>query len=256
MRSLFQRVSTVFVVLSMIAGIVSTNMYHVNAANTMLTTPDISVTGYQIKTNGVSKMGVSFRTICKAPKVGSSIVIAGKNYTVKSLGTIYVKDPNRSGNNSNVVLTKSYTELRKTPYLQSAIQDGHGFKYIGSKDYQGRIVAFGYIATDEGILKTEDGETTYVRTMSNMDDFVLNSLFIRAFVEATDEDGNEVFIYGKDTSIISVAEIAYKVYMRSLAPNEEGHDYLYNAILHRLPTSNPFYKETPEEFGWGGVVEA
>lgn len=256
MRSLFQRVSAVFVTLSMIVGISSTTVYHISAANTVLTTPDISVTGYQIKTNGVSKMGVSFRTICKAPEVGSKITVRGKQYIVKQLGTIYVKDPNRSGNSSNVVLTKSYTELRTTPYLQSAIQEGHGFKYIGSKTYQGRVVTFGYIATNEGIFKEEDGDITYVRTMSNMDDFILNSLFIRAFVEATDEDGNEVFIYGKDTSVISVAEIAYKVYMRSLAPNEEGHNYLYNTILHKLPLNNPFYKGTPEEFGWGGVVEA
>ncbi len=259
MTNSFRKVSAVLLVIIMITGtFININSNNVQAGTTVLTSPDISVVGYQIKTSVSDQEGISFRTVCKAPDRGSIIAIDGHNYTVTNLGTIYTKDPNRNGKNENNVLGKTYTELNTSPYPQSGVAEGEGYKYIGDKSYQGKIVTFGYIATDKGVIEKKDGFTSYVRTLTYMNDFVLNSLHVRAFVEATDEDGNNVIIYGEYASLISVAEIAYKVYMGIggvKAPDEEGHRYLYDSILHTLPTSNPFYKETTEEYGWGGVVQ-
>lgn len=224
-------------------------------ADEVLISSDISVTGFQIKTNVSEEEGVSFRALCKAPDKGSVIRIQGKSYTVVNFGTIYTRDLNVSGINSNNHFDKSYTELDTTPYQHSDDTEKYGFKYIGQKDYEGTIVTFGYIATDRGVTEQEKGFTTYVRTMTNMDDSVRNTLYVRGFAEVTDEENNHLIVYGEKASAISIAEIAYQVYGNSMAPNKEGHDYLYNEILHKLPETSPFYKETPDEFGWGGIVK-
>lgn len=255
MNNLLKKVSAVLLIVSMtICSGSNLKMNKVEAADTVLTSSEISVTGYQIKTNVTPNQGISFRAVCKAPVKGSVITVGDEEYTVTNVGTIYTKDINTSGNNDSNVLNKSYTELDPTPFPSYAIKDGYGFKYVGKKDYLNNRVTFGYIATDEGITKISDGYVTYTRTLTNMDAYVRNSIFVRAFVEATDAQGNEVLIYGEYASITSVAEIAYKVYMESKAPNIEGHNYIFDAILNKLPATSPFYKKTPEEFGWGGVV--
>lgn len=255
MKNFFEKISVVLLAFIMIVqATVNISLYDIKADTTVLTSPDISVAGFQIKTNQTAKEGIAFRTVCKAPDIGSFITSNGKQYTVKALGTIYTKDINTSGNSTNIVLNKSYTELNPVPFPEYAIKPGYNFKYVGEKEYLNKMVTFGYIATDAGITEKKDGFTSYMRTMTNMTPYVTNTLIIRAFVEAVDEDGNEVLIYGEKASAISIAEIAYKVYMSSKAPNQEGHNYIYKYILNTLPPQNPYYKEKEEEYGWGGLV--
>ena len=224
-------------------------------ADAVLTSSDISVVGFQMKTNVTSSNGVAFRAICKSPDKGSILTVNGKDYTVINFGTIYTKDPNRSGDYDKNVLNKSYTELDTTPYPQSEKTQKYGFKYIGRNVYERQIVTFGYLATDIGVLEQKDNFTSYVRTMFGVDNYITNALYVRPFVEAKDEEENSVIIYGEYASKISVAEIAYKVYTQNKAPNEEGHKYLYDKILSQLPETNPFYLDKPIEYGWGGVVD-
>ena len=255
MIHLLKKVGAVVLTVIIVTGaVISINLNNVKA-DTVLTSPDISVVGYQIKTNGEIRKGISFRTLCQAPNPGSIISVNGTDYTVTNLGVIYTKDINTSGMNASNVLDKSYTELNTIPYSQLISSGVYDFKYIGMKSYQNEVVTFGYIATDKGVIGSKDGYTNYVRTMTKMDPYVTNCLHIRAFVEAVDKEGKNVIIYGSTGSLASVAEVAYKVYMKSAAQDEEGHNYIYDIILNKLPKSNPFYKDTPEEYGWGGIVK-
>lgn len=255
MNHLLKKISAVVLSVIMVAGMVANTDRNCVQAATILTSPDISVAGFQIKTNVSEQEGISFRTVCTAPDIGSIITVDGKRYTVTSFGTIYSKDPNQTGKNEDNILDKSYTELNPIPYLDEVIRKEYGFKYIGVKDYLGTIITFGYLATELGITEQKSGYTTYVRTMTNMESHLLNTLRIRAFVEATDEEGNNVLIYGDKSSLTSVASIAYKVYNDGLAPSSAGHDYIYNSILHKLPTSSPYYRDTTVEYGWGVIVK-
>lgn len=254
MNKKFHRVSTVLIAIAIIAGsAIGLNIYSVKA-DTVLTSPMISVVGYQIKTNATKEEQVSFRTVCKAPDKGSVITVDGKNYTITDLGTIYVKDPNRSGSNSNNVLNKSYTLLDSVPCEEYGIKD-QPFKYIGKSMYKGTYLTFGYVATEIGTIEKKEGYTTYVRTLTNMDSFVMNSLLVRAFAEAVDEEENHVIIYGELASQTSVANIANQIYKKSMAPNKEGHEYLFDSILHILPSNHPYYVDEPVEYGWGAVIQ-
>ena len=251
-KSLKKISAVIFIMVFVIDAAVNTKTQNV-AAETVLVSPEISIEGYQMKTNVSSGEGITFRTVCRAPNIGSVITIDGKNYTVVNLGTIYTKDPNTNGKAENNVLSKSYTELDPNPYPESAVKEGYRYKYVGQTSHNDQIVTFGYIASDKGILNTLNGYTSYVRTLTNMDRYVQNSLHIRPFVEAVDEEQNEVLIYGQYASSVSVAEIAYTVYINSMAPDLQGHEYLFDEILHNLSTANPFYLETPEQY-WSGVV--
>lgn len=230
------------------------NICNVKAEDTVLTSSEISVVGFQMKTNPTVSQGVTFRALCKAPKIGSTITVDSKDYKVTNLGIIYTKDINTSGDNANNSLDKSYTILNPQPFPSYAIKDGYDFKYIGSKDYLNSRVTFGYVASETGIVETVDGYTTYVRTMTNMDAYIRNSIFVRGFVEAIDENGDTVIIYGTYASVASVAQMAHMVYNGSKAPNKEGHDYIFNSILNKLPTYSPYYLENPLEYGWSVVV--
>lgn len=254
MKHLFKKISAMILITMMFVTATTSMKLDVVSAADVLISPEISVVGYQMKTNVSSDEGVAFRTVCKAPDIGSVITVGEKNYTIIKHGTIYTKDPNRSGKAENKVLNKSYTELDTDYVLDTETVNKYGFEYVGKKAYDDKIVTFGYLATDIGIIKSEDGYTTYVRTMTNMDDYVLNTLHIRPYVEAVDEEGNKTIIYGQYSSIVSVVEVAYKVYMESKAPSAEGHKYLYDSILSKVPTSNPFYKDTEEEYGWAGIM--
>lgn len=254
MKMLVNKVRAVLMVIAVVGGLIlNLGIYTVEASDSVLTSPEISVLGFQIKTNVNSRQGVSFRAVCQAPEKGSIITVDGERYTVTNVGTIYAKDINTSGNNENNVLDKTYTELNPKPFLESTVE--YGFKYIGFKPYLNKNVAFGYIATNIGIIQTDNGYSKYVRTLTNMDPYIRNSILVRGFVEAKNGRGEETLIYGQYAKVVSVAEIAYKVYMEGKAPNVEGHNYIFNTILHRLPKTSPYYKETEEEYGWsGGVV--
>lgn len=246
-------IAVIFVFIMVISHMVDSKIMDIKA-DTVRTSPLITVEGYQIKTSGSEQEGITFRTVCKAPDIGSTITVDGKNYTVTNLGTIYSKDPNTSGNHQNNILDKSYTEINPIPYVQEGKE--FDFKYIGIRDYKGEYLTFGYIATEKGILEQNKGYTSYVRTITNIDSFVTNTIRARAFVEAVDEGGEIVIIYGQYASLMSVAEIAYKVYINGTAPSEAGHKYIYTNILHKLPVTNPYYKDIEEEYGWSGIVGA
>lgn len=252
MNESLKKVSTVLLGIIMVISIVINILPEYVKADTVLTSPLITVEGYQIKTKVTEGQGITFRTICKAPDIGSMITVNGKKYTVTNLGTIYSKDPNTTGDNTKNILDKSYTELNPIPYFEK--ERNLEFKYIGQKDYNGTFLTFGYIATDDGILEQKDGITSYVRTIKNINNFITNTIRARAFVEAVDEDGKDVIIYGQYASLMSVAEIAYKLYLKSGAPDEMSHKYLYTNILHKLPTSNPYYMDVEIEYGWSGIV--
>lgn len=255
MVSLLKKVSAVLMAIVLIAGTaVNMNIYNVKAEDTVLTSSEISVVGYQMKTDVTSRQGVSFRAICKAPAIGSVITVNEKDYTVTNVGTIYAKDINTSGINSSNLLDKSYTQLNPEPFPSYAIGEGYDFKYVGQKDYLNQRVTFGYIASADGIIETKDGYSSYVRTLTNMDAYIRNSIFVRGFVEAKDAQGNEVLIYGEYANVSSVAEIASLVYRQGKAPSKEGHEYLYNTILSKLPTSSPYYTATEVEYGWSEPV--
>ena len=145
-----------------------------------------------------------------------------------------MKDPNRSGNHSNIVLSKSYTLLDSVPCVEYGIED-QAFKYIGKSMYRGTYLTFGYIATENGIIEKKNGYTSYIRTLTNMDSFVLNSLLVRAFVEAVDEDGNNVIIYGESASKTSVAHIAGETYKKGAAPNKDMNTCMIVFCIHCLP---------------------
>lgn len=255
MRNLLKKVGAVLLsIILIMSTIINVKVNSVMAETTVLTSPLISITGFQIKTNGLATQGICFRTVCKAPDKGSVVTVNGKQYTVKELGTVYTKDSNTSGSNANNAYDESYTILNPVPYPEEALKKGYDFKYVGEKSEGARVLTFGYIATDNGVIGQNEGYTTYARTMTNMDAYVRNSLFVRAFVEAVDEEGNIVLIYADEVHTLSVAEMAYKVYAQGKAPDKEGHEYIYDKILHKLPTYSPFYMETTVEYGWGGGI--
>ena len=80
----------------------SSDTVEVVSDSTILKSDKITVEGFQIKTNGAryyntkgevvfveeGEEKVAFRTICKAPTVGETITVSGKNYKVKSTGII------------------------------------------------------------------------------------------------------------------------------------------------------------------------
>ena len=129
-----------------------------------------------------------------------------------------------------------------------------GYEYSGAKQYNGYDYTLGYLATDDGILSNKDGYTEYVRTMRNNSYYgsdgslkvMTNSFHARAFVVA--EDGT--IIYGTDTASMSIPEVASFVYKNVLSTNYNGHAYLYDTILHRVDSSNPYYQTLKVDYGW------
>ncbi|WP_302625929.1 cellulase family glycosylhydrolase [uncultured Eubacterium sp.] len=228
----------------------------------VLTSDRISIKGFQIKTNGTRYYNaqgevvfdeegnekVAFRTICQAPSVGETLTIAGKTYKVKNIGTIYTIDPNATGIPEKDVFDSSYSILNTEPV------EGKGYEYSGAKQYNGYDYTLGYLATDDGILSNKDGYTEYVRTMRNNSYYgsdgslkvMTNSFHARAFVVA--EDGT--IIYGTDTASMSIPEVASYVYKNVLSTNYNGHAYLYDTILHRVDSSNPYYQTLKVDYGW------
>ncbi|MCR5430166.1 MAG: hypothetical protein K6E58_02920 [Eubacterium sp.] len=215
---------------------------------------DISVEGFQIRSNypdGTTPSSVAYRTMCKAPKAGSTVKAGGKTYTVASVGTIYALDTNTRDKDGTNVLDASYTLLNETPIT------GEDYHYTGYRTYQGVNKTFGYLAGPDAVIsdyKAGDTDNTYYAfTMQNMDEFMANTIWVRPFVVANDSAGT--IIYGKSTAFTSVAEIANVLYTNSMCKNKTSHDYLYSAILNnsRLQQAqNPFYRTTEITYGWNG----
>lgn len=241
----------------------TSNEVEVVSENTMLKSDRITVEGFQIKTNGNryyntkgevifdeegSEKKVAFRTVCKAPDIGQTITVSGKNYTVKNTGVIYTIDPNSSGKSADDVLDNTYS------ILNTQAISGNEYTYRGARQYNNMDYTFGYVTTDNGILSKEDGTMKYVRTMSNNSYYdsegtlkvMTNSFHVRGFVVA--EDGT--LIYGTDTVTMSIPEVANYLYKNVLSSNYNGHAYLYDTILSRISSENPYYCDHKVDYGW------
>lgn len=251
MTTYLKKVIFLFSIICMVIYISNINLKDIKA-ETLLKSSEITLEGYQIKEEA-SDMNISFRTIFKAPNKGSKISINGKNYTVQNFGLSYTLDSNKSGDKKDNILDDTYTFLNTTP--ASVLGLHSDFKYVGSKGDGNKVITFGYLAGSQGIYKQTDGYTYYKRTLTNMDKYVANSLHIRGFVEAVDSLGQMVLIYSNNENYVSIAEIAYKVYVPGKASNETAHKYLYNSILNKLPKNNRFYLNTEIDYGWSGVVD-
>ena len=215
---------------------------------------DISIEGFQIKSNypGTPPENVSFRTMCKAPKAGSTIKASGKNYTVKKFGTIYAIDTNTREYKGTNVLDASYTLLNETR------ETGEQYQYTGYRTYQGDNRTYGYVASDDAIItdyKSGDTDNTYYAfTMDGMTKRMAYTIWVRPFVETEEGD----LVYGKTTAYTSVAEIANKLYKNSMCKNATAHDYLFTKILSTntlRDADNPYWRDPSDEhsritYGW------
>ena len=106
-------------------GLTVSDVTVLGALPDVLTSDRIAVEGFQIKTNGTSETGISFRTVCKAPNVGETVTVGDTTYTVKNMGKIFVLDTNNNGYRKNDTLDTTYTILNPT-----AVNGA----YVGYKD--------------------------------------------------------------------------------------------------------------------------
>ena len=240
--------------------------HSVNAReNITLTSSQIGITGFQVRmANPGDELNVAFRAVCNAPNKGSRIVIGNTEYAVKEYGTIYALDPNNTGYKENDKLSEKYTLLDTTDYSYR----GEGYKYRGIEKYTFGTnylsPAFGYLE-EHGVYadwdKSDTENSYYIRTMEMMNDFVSNTIHVRAFIEAEYVENGETktaLIYSEKIRTVSVAQIANYFYVNGMANNQPAHDYLYNSILHNtelLNKRNPYYLSSPIEYGWNsGIV--
>lgn len=222
-----------------------------NSTENCIVSDLITIEGFQIKTNNPGK-NVAFRTVCKAPNVGKNIMASdGNTYKIKNIGTIYTLDINKDGTRENDVLDTSYTMLDPTA-VSSTITNEMGYTYVGANLYNETQRTFGYIATGAGIATNwninDVDNTYYVRTMDggSQDSMMEYTIHVRAFIVTTDG----VIVYGKNTSSISIAEVADYLYESSKAPNYIAHQYLYNNILNKVSNINPYYRTEKLSYGW------
>ena len=216
----------------------------------ILKSSKIAIEGFQIRTND-ALASINYRTMCKAPNIGSKITVDGTEYTIDSLGTSYALDTNYDGNDAHNNLDASYTILDPTPVSSS------NPKYQGVKPYAGQNRTHGYIASSEAIIPDwKEGDTAntyYAFTMQGMDDIACYTIWVRPFVKTTTGE----LIYGNTTAFTSVAEIASHLYTNSLAKNISSHNYLYNSIVHNtsiVPTTNPYYQAEEVVYGWSNTL--
>lgn len=216
----------------------------------ILKSSKIAIEGFQIRTND-ALASINYRTMCKAPNIGSKITVDGTEYTIDSLGTSYALDTNYDGNDAHNNLDSSYTILDPTPVSSS------NPKYQGVKPYAGQNRTHGYIASSEAIIPDwKEGDTAntyYAFTMQGMDDIACYTIWVRPFVKTTTGE----LIYGNTTAFTSVAEIASHLYTNSLAKNISSHNYLYNSIVHNtsiVPTTNPYYQAEEVVYGWSNTL--
>lgn len=214
----------------------------------ILINESIGVEGFQIKTNDTSDK-VAYRAVCKAPNIGSTFTLGGREYTVKDVGTIYTLDTDTSGIHGEANVGDAYTELSSTTV------DNTEYKYVGRKKYDGKQRTYGYLATEKGVYKDWNAEDTqnsyYVRTMYDGETYsvISNTIHVRAFIVAT-YNNKEYIVYGKNVAHMSIAEVANYIYENSLSSNFTGHKYLYESILNKLHPKNPYYKNSTVAYGW------
>lgn len=59
---------------------------------------------------------------------------------------------------------------------------------------------------------------------------------------------------GAKTANISVSQIADYLYKNSKATNFTGLKYLYNNVLNKVETTNPYYRDTTLSYGWNSQL--
>lgn len=229
----------------------------------IVTSAELGCRGYQIKVtekqDGVGDVG--FRAICYAPNIGSTITVGQKQYTIAEIGTIYVLDPDCSGVESDRVLGRDYTILDPG----SRVNDGGLIRYSGANKYNGMRYAHGFIATEEGTnvsYKDDDGidNTNYIRTITEVNNLIANTMQVRAFAVATDG----TIIYSETVSTLSVARVASIIYEKSLSQSVAEHKNIYKYILNSSLLADlymqnnqyPYYRETEIKYDdWSPVVK-
>ena len=214
-----------------------------------ITSELINVEGFQIRTKDTEECGVSFRAVCKAPNVGTTIAtIDGVDFKIKDIGTIYTIESDKDN-----ALSVSDTYLN--PNMKSGSYDGSSYQYFEGLNYNYTI---GYIATTEGISsgwkETDTDNTYYVRTMTKCDINIATKHLVRAFVVAQSDSGDEIIVYGKYAREMTIAEVADYLYVNSLSSNFQGHKFLYNSILSKEKDGrenvNAYYRTTTVDYGW------
>jgi len=210
----------------------------------------ITVEGFQIRTQDTDSVGVSFRAVCKAPNVGSTIAtVNGEEYKVKSMGTSYSID--MDGDNA-IDVEDTYLN----PQMKTATDDsGDEYGYFEGQNTQ---YTMGYIATSKGVISgwnpSDVNNTYYVRTMIKCDFSIATRYLIRGFVVAENDNGDEIIVYGKFVDEIVIAEVADYIYRNSLSSNYQGHMFLYDSILNiaadSLGNTNNYYRNQTLDYGW------
>lgn len=233
------------------------------STESILTSDEVGIKGFQIKTNNKIQYGstegdftgAAFRTVCMSP---DTVTANGKVYTVERRGTIYVM----KGDNSSFSEDWTYLDTSQ----EKTATDSYGGTYYPGENSS---TTYGYIATEEGMLENQDVDDLnryYVRTLVfTQDKFksveayqqcLVTPIYARAFVEAKDENDNKILIYGTQIRKMSVAALAFDIYKKSLASNYQGHQYLYDSILHILPVDSPYYQEEELTYGWNDNLYA
>lgn len=232
------------------------------STESVLVSSNIGIKGFQMKTNNKIQYGdmtgdftgAAFRTVCMSP---DTVTVNGKEYTVERRGTIYVM----TGDSS---FSEDWTHLDISQ--EKVATDSYGGTYYSGKNSN---AAYGYIATEEGMLENQDESDLnryYVRTLVfTQDKFetfeayqqcLVTPIYARAFVETKDENNNKILIYGTQIRKMSVASLASDIYKKSLSSNYQGHKYLYDSILHILPSDSPYYQEEELAYGWNDNLYA
>ena len=218
-------------------------------ADEIITSEAVSVRGFQIRTNDTSEVGVAFRTVCQAPTVGSVVAnISGVDYRVKEIGTIYTLNPLGEYGANDTLLDSELKSYTDSSGKEIYYYDGAGCEYTK-----------GFVATSDGIMPGQEGSTSgsvcYVRTLTQCNNCIATEYFVRAFVIAENESGDEIIVYGSSIKRVTIAEIADYLYTNSMASNYQGHTFLYNSILHVPADSyntNAYYRNAEEQYGWNG----
>lgn len=254
-RNIRKMIATVSAMVMVVSSITVINTRGAEV-ETCITSDAVMVEGFQIKTNSTAD-NVAFRTVCKAPNIGTSITGSDDiSYEIASMGTIYTLDVNSDGYRRNDVLDPVYTILNPNKLSDDIINDAdRGYSYEGANLYNEEQRTYGYVATAEkGVVEgwnPDDLDNTYyVRTMNkmSMENAMEYTIHVRAFAVATDG----TIIYGTKTASISVAELADYLYENSKAPNYTAHQYLYNNILTKVSNANPYYRTSTLPYGWDG----
>lgn len=235
---------------------------------------DLKVEGFQIKTANLSNDGksIAYRTVCKAPNVGSEVVGAdGKTYIVKNFGLSYMLDENMTGNKRYDVCDSSYNTLDVDGGIKT---DKNGIQYLdGLKSYlahkgeaSATIKARGYIATKNSIISDwnikDTTHTYYVLTMDDFAVYMANSIHVRPFIQVVEKnDSSETvkYIYANNVATTSVAQIADYIYRNSISKNYAAHQYLFTNILSSdklkadyicKDDNNIYFRTVSLNYGW------